>query len=80
QTAGITGRAVNADDGSLDEAATRTAFDAAIAKLAEKAGVGRPRGLGAKPASTIHESDDIDAELDDLAESVFGTVPTTKEA
>lgn len=73
QTAGIRGHAV-IKDGTLDEAATRQAFDKALAKLAENAGQGRPRGLGGKVHSTGGEDQVSEADLDALDSAVFGEI------
>lgn len=82
QRSGIAGHAVLADDGTVNESETRKAFDTHVATLAEANGKGRPRGMGGKVHSTTQESnvDDIDAELDALAESAFGPLSVIKEA
>lgn len=79
ERAGVAARAV-VTDGAVDEAATRTAFDTALASIAESRGAGRPRGLGGsiratESAATVEEAL---ADLDNLAGQVFGT--TRQEA
>ena len=70
---GITSRAV-VTDGTVDEAATRTAFDTALATLAEANGRGRPRGLGG-PIRTGEEGDSVsEADFDALDDAIFGTI------
>lgn len=73
ETAGIAGAAVLGEDGTVDEAATRTAFDTAIAKLAESNGAGRPRGLGGKVHTTGDETVS-EADLDALDDATFGDI------
>lgn len=74
ETAGIASRHVLAQDGTVDEAATRTAFDNAIASLAEANGVGRVRGMGGKvPAPTTGDAVS-EADFDALDDAVFGQI------
>lgn len=73
---GVAARAV-VNDGTVDEAATRTAFDTAIAAIAEAGGRGRPRGLG----GPVHQPDGeavSEADLDTIGDATFG--PIVKEA
>lgn len=72
--AGIATRAVFSDDGAVNEAETRRIADERVARLAETAGHGKPRGLGGPIRSS--EAVDVDAELaelDKINESLFGT-------
>lgn len=73
ETAGIASQAVVGEDGAVDEAATRTAFDTAIASLAESAGAGRPRGLGGKVTTSGDEAVS-EADLDAIDDATFGEI------
>lgn len=73
ETAGIAARAVLGEDGTVDEAATRTAFDTAIAALAESAGAGKVRGLGGKVTTSGDEAVS-EADLDAIDDATFGTI------
>lgn len=73
ETEGIAARRVLAENGTVDEAATRTAFDTALASLAESRGAGRPRGLGGGiPAPPDAQQAVTEAALDQLGDEVFG--------
>lgn len=78
ERAGVAAKAV-VNDGAVDESATRTAFDAALAKIRESRGHGRPRGLGG-PVPTNESGVDLDAELDRISEGAFGGLDIVKEA
>ena len=49
-----------AEDGSVDEAATRTAFDTVLTAVAETAGRGKPRGFGATKSENEPTQDEVD--------------------
>lgn len=72
QIAGISGQVVHSEDGSVDEAKTRTAFDTAIAKITEAHGAGRVRGLGGPVGGGLKEDEITEAYLNDLDTAVFG--------
>ncbi len=76
ERAGIVSRAV-IKDGVLDESATSTAFNEAVAKVAESHGKGRPRGLGGKVASTVTDTATVDESVfDELDALAFGAIAT----
>lgn len=79
ERAGIAGRAV-VKDGAVDESATRTAFDKAVASIREARGHGRPRGLGGPVRDATESGSDMLAELDRIQESTFGPIATVKES
>lgn len=73
ESAGIAGRAVNTADGALNEAASRTAFDTAIATLVEsQAGAGGVRGLGGKIPAPVGEAKASEADLDAIDDAIYG--------
>lgn len=75
ETAGLTGRAVRNDDGTINESETRTAFDTAVASIKESRGsVIHGFGRTTPPApGVVSESD-----LDTLGDAAFG--PISQEA
>lgn len=71
EAAGLAARAVRNADGAIDEAATRTAFDTAIASIKESRGsVIHGFGRTTQPTPDVVSESDLDA-LDD---AVFGTI------
>lgn len=74
QLAGITNGYPRGDDGRIDEAAFTTRASEAIAKLAERAGTGRVRNLGATTGPTTKGEAVSEADLDALDDAVFGEI------
>lgn len=72
QELGIAARAVIADDGSLNESATREAADKRVAAIKEAQGAGRPRGLGSSRPSDGGEQSVSESDMDALDQAVFG--------
>lgn len=74
EAAGVAGRRVLAADGTVDEAASRSAFDTAIGTIAESRGTGRVRGFGG-PIPTPTAGDAVsESDLDALDDAVFGKI------